>query len=54
MERSIEQFRAELRTPDWVFAGLRVRYPSGTEMTAEQYVAACDAVRNHVPYKEIK
>lgn len=47
--KTIEQWRDEKHTPAWVFAGLRVAYPSGSEMTAEQYDAACDAVKNHVP-----
>ena len=47
--KTIEQWRAERKTPDWIYAGLRVRYPAGFEMTAEQYDAACDAVKNHVP-----
>ena len=54
MQRSIENWRDEKRTPAWVFAGLRVAYPSGFEMTSDDYDAACDAVRNHVPNKEIK
>ena len=47
--KTIEQWREEKRTPAWIFAGLRVRFPGGSELTESDYDAACDAVKNHVP-----
>lgn len=47
--KTIEQWRAERKTPDWIYAGLRVRYPAGFELTGDDYDAACDAVKTHVP-----
>ena len=54
MTRTIEAWRDEKRTPAWVFAGLRVAYPAGTEMTSDDYDAACEAVVNHVPGRAAK
>lgn len=36
MLRTIEFWRDEKRTPAWVFAGLRVRYPGGSELTESE------------------
>ena len=49
MLRTIEFWREEKKTPAWIFAGLRVRFPGGSELTESDYDAACDAVMNHVP-----
>lgn len=46
---TIEFWRDAKRTPAWIYAGLRVTFPSGFEMSESAFDAACDAVRNHVP-----
>ena len=46
---TIEFWRDAKKTPAWIYAGLRVRFPAGSELSEADYDAACDAVKNHVP-----
>mgnify|MGYP000942189129 FL=1 len=44
--QTIEQWKAERKTPEWVWAAIRVHHPSGTLMTGEEYDATCEALAN--------
>jgi len=42
--QTIEQWKAERKTPEWVWAALRVHYPSGSVVSGEQYDEICKSL----------